>query len=392
MDLSQAAASPFFKAKQASTTMNYYTGQRGLEVVAAGNFSVKSLGRGLMTGTTKLSRATTVSLWEVSTKKVLGSVDVGPSSTVKDGYAWENLASPVDIKKGEKYRIVQKVVRNMPDKYTSAYMYGSSLANAFNVKFASINGLVSTSRTTGYPEDSYLNRGQGIGMVTFSVIENGGCGAGLWTCHSNHSCTKKELKGFLVESGPCTTDGNCVMSKNYGTGNYGNGERCTIKSPSAGTMKVSDYKIESHYDYLTVDGTAYRYSAPPTKTLTAPITLTWASDGSVTQKGFKVCVEPALLQEEGEGEGEDKEETEQEAASLIELTESELEQLSEEEKLHALAKQEQRRQEEADDIQAAEAAEKEAAEIEAEPEEEHEVEGSFLDADELALPDLTQDA
>ena len=207
VELNQAAATPFFKAKQTNTYANYYTGQRGIEIQAANDFAVASLARGLMTGGTKLSQASRVSIWDVATKAELGHVDVGPASAVKNGYAWEALPSPVKLVKGKKYRIVQTVWRNMKDKYTNKYLYGSNLANSFHNKFGSFNGVVQTSKTTGYPEDKYLNRGQGMGMVSFDVLENDGCGAGLWTCHANHTCTKKELKGFLVESGPCVTSG-----------------------------------------------------------------------------------------------------------------------------------------------------------------------------------------
>jgi len=388
VELNQAAATPFFKSKQTDTTSNSYTGQRGIEIQAANDFTVASLARGLMTGGTKLSQTARVSIWDVATKAELGHVDVGSASAVKNGYAWEALASPVKLVKGKKYRIVQKVVRNMKDKYTTKYLYGSNLANSFHNKFASFKGLVATSSTTGYPEDTYINRGQGMGIVSFDVLENDGCGAGLWTCHTNHTCTKKELKGFLVESGPCETSGNCVTSKSYGSGNYGNGEKCTIKSPSAGVMKVTDYKIESWYDYLNIDGKDYRSSnsPPPAKTLTAPITLKWSSDGSVTNKGFKVCVESSLLQNEAQ-----EEEEQEEDASLIELSQSELAELSEDERQHALAKYQQYRDEEAAEVKTAAAVEKEEAEMEAKLEEEEEAEGSFLDEDELALPDLTQE-
>jgi len=77
----------------------------------------------------------------------------------------------------------------------------------------------------------------------------------------------------------------------------------------------------------------------------------------------------------------------------LELTDSELGQLSEEEEQHAREKYKQIRAEEDAEVKAAAHEEEAAAKFEAElPEEEHEVEGSLLNADELALPDLTQDA
>lgn len=272
--------------------------------------------------------------------------------------------------------------------------YGTTLSNSFHNKFASFKGLVQANNAEGYPVDTYLETGRGVGTVSFKVLENEGCGAGLWTCHANHSCTLKEVKGFFVESGPCVTtvDGNCVTSFNYGSGKYSNRESCTIKTPSTGVMKFKDYQTESHYDYVTVDGTVYRSGTPPSKTLAGSVTLQWQSDGSVTRNGWKACIEPSQdglqLQEE-----EEKLEVDADAGSLLELTDSELGQLSEEEKQHAHEKYEQYRADEAAEVKAAADEEQAAAKFEAElPEEEHKVEGSLLDADELALPDLTQDA
>lgn len=200
-----------------------------------------------------------------------------------------------------------KIWRNMKDMYTGGYLYGSALSSSFNSKFASFKGLVQASNEVGYPADTYINGGQGMGLVNFDIIQNDGCGAGLWTCEKNHSCTKKEVKGFIVESGPCVVVGKCVTSSNYGKGNYPNNEKCSIKTPSAGTLKVTDYKTERGYDYLTIDGTRYSYAAPPAKILSAPKTISWRSDGSVTNKGFKMCVEDSLLLEE---ESEDAVESE----------------------------------------------------------------------------------
>jgi len=320
VDMSQAPATSFFKVKQTNTPYNHYGGQRGIEIQAATDMTVTSLAHGLMANADKLSGSARVSLWDVESKKELGKVEVGPTSPVKDGYAWEDLLSSASLTKGKKYRIVMSVHRGQKDKYTAHSMYGTTLSNSFHNKFASFKGLVQANNAEVYPVDTYLETGRGVGTVSFKVLENEGCGAGLWTCHANHSCTVKS------------------------------------------------------------------------KTLTGSVTLQWQSDGSVTRNGWKACIEPSQdglqLQEE-----EEKLEVDADAGSLLELTDSELGQLSEEEKQHAHEKYEQYRADEAAEVKAAADEEQAAAKFEAElPEEEHKVEGSLLDADELALPDLTQDA
>jgi len=386
VSLNQAAGSAAFTKAPERTNYYWYNGQRGVEITAGQTAKVVKLARGLMEGTSKLAQASRVSIWDVTSKKMLGSVDVGPSASIKDRYAWENLATPVQIEKGKKYRIVQKVWSGMKDKFSSKYYHGSSLSSTFNSGLVSFQGLVSSSKSTEFP-DGNTRRGQGVGIVNFDVLENNGCGSGLWTCHSNHSCTKPPpSKGFVVESGPCVADGSCVKSANFPS-NYANREKCKITSPSEGTMTTKTYTTENYFDYLTIDGKQYRSGAPPTMVLTAPKSFTWSSDGSVTRKGFELCVGGGLTMAEEDASVQVEED------SLNE--ENELEGLSEDEKQHALAKYQQRRDEDAEGEAAMEAAEKEGedermAALKAESLAEEEVEEVELSEDELALPDLTQ--
>merc|ERR1712151_84553 len=88
-----------------------------MQFTAKGAVEVKKLGRGLSSGTSRLRSKTTVSLWEVSEKKLIAFVDVGPTSTTKDGYAWEDLQVPVKLVKGMTYRLVQRIWQGMPDKW-----------------------------------------------------------------------------------------------------------------------------------------------------------------------------------------------------------------------------------------------------------------------------------
>lgn len=400
MELNQAAPTGFFTRAGTSTTNNWRNGQVGIEITAQMNTGVTSLARGLMVGTTKLSTTSRVSIWDVATKTELGHVNIGPSSSASAGYAWGDLPAVVPIARGKKYRIVQTVRSRQADKYTMAYTYGSSRASAFHSRVASFGGLVQYGSTTGYPTTSYINSNQGIGIMNFRVLENDGCGRGLWTCEANHTCTKTVIRGFQVSSGPCklTDSDSCVTSPNYGTSNYNNNERCTIVSPSEGTMKVTAYNNERGYDYLTIDGTRYSRSTPPSMTLSASKTFHWRSDGSVTRPGFKICMQSAssLNQEEEQA-------PEAEAEQGTELSESQLAELPEDERQHARTKYQQARDDEKAEAEIAATVEKELAaaqeasvaepsvvqEEEAETEAETDLDVVNFDEDDFALPDLT---
>lgn len=395
MNFNQAAASPFFKV--AATTRrrfsNYYSGQRGVDFSANTDATITKLARGLEPGKKALSETSRVSLYDASTKQEVAHVDVGPSATCKDGYCWAALDSPVKMKTLGKYRLVQRIWRGMKDRYNQVYLSGSSLSASFNSKFAKFNGLVQVSNAKDFPDDKSISRGQGMGIVNFDVLENDGCGPGSYTCTKNHTCFKKEVKGFVVEAGPCVaTADKCVTSSNFGKGNYPNNEKCTIKTPEAGTLKVTNYYVEHGYDYLTIDGTAYQYGTPPAKVLTASKSVSWVSDGSVVNKGFKMCMVGSLLLDEEEPEDSEAQE----------LNEAELSELSEEERQHAMNKYQQRREEiqaDKNEVEAAEEQEKKDDEMQAMQDagsllesETQEVQYTELDEDELALPDLSSEA
>lgn len=402
VEFEQAPASAFFIKAPTSTTYNSNYGKRGIEIKATENVTLISVARGVMEGKSNLSTTSPVGIWDVETKIELGRVDVGPAATVKDGYAWEKLPRPVKLEKGKKYRIVMNVWRNMADKYTASYLYGSNLDSTFRDKFAKFQGVVQSYDNAGFPEDSHINANAGVGTVNFDVVENDGCGAGLWTCHSNHSCTKKVVKGFQVKTGPCVVSGNCVTSQNFGSDNYKNGEKCKILSPSEGVMKAVTYKTESYYDYLTIDGTEYRYSTPPSMTLTASKSIEWYSDGSVTRDGWKLCVDSSFLQE-GMQSRQGKQQEQQELQE-VQLDESMFAELPEDEQQHALNKHRQRlqdqeaaktaaaaaMQEEEKDMQIAKTMFAEKGPAPLVFAEEDVSEDVALTDDELALPDLTQ--
>jgi len=92
---------------------------------------------------------------------------------------------------------------------------------------------------------------------------------------------------WSVSGTGCSMSGNCIQSNNH-PGSYGNNEACTIEA-SAVAITVDAFNTESRYDFLTMpDGTAYSGSSgPPSGTYSGPIS--WASDYSVVQSGWKLC-------------------------------------------------------------------------------------------------------
>merc|ERR1719188_2244451 len=85
----------------------------------------------------------------------------------------------------------------------------------------------------------------------------------------------------------CAADGNCVSSKNYPS-SYGNSEQCTIQLSGSVAIQVEAFSTESGYDFLTMGGSSYSgTSGPPSGTYTGSIT--WASDYSVTNSGWRIC-------------------------------------------------------------------------------------------------------
>lgn len=84
----------------------------------------------------------------------------------------------------------------------------------------------------------------------------------------------------------CTMSGNCISSKNH-PGNYGNNEACTIQAQAV-PISVVAFSTESRYDFLTMGGVGYSGSSgPPSGTYTG--TISWSSDYSVTNSGWKLC-------------------------------------------------------------------------------------------------------
>ena len=83
---------------------NNYQGNIGFRFTAVQDFEIHRLGRGSR-GT--LNETTVVTIWEVSTENSIGSVSVGPSSTLDGDYHYEDLENPIAITAGKEYSITQ---------------------------------------------------------------------------------------------------------------------------------------------------------------------------------------------------------------------------------------------------------------------------------------------
>merc|ERR1719379_337723 len=95
---------------------------------------------------------------------------------------------------------------------------------------------------------------------------------------------------WKVTEGPCVKDAaGCIQSPNYPS-QYGNNEQCTIvvTESIAVPIVVEKFKTEKRYDKLTVDGVVYDGTDGP-HGVTPKEVITWYSDTSVTDDGWKLC-------------------------------------------------------------------------------------------------------
>lgn len=100
---------------------------------------------------------------------------------------------------------------------------------------------------------------------------------------------------FTIKSGACQVSGDCVQSPNYPKV-YSNLQGCEIDvDPSAWQGKalgVSDFNVELNYDTLKVNNNQYSGNdivAGGLNGVTPSQAITWSSDRSETEKGWKIC-------------------------------------------------------------------------------------------------------
>ncbi|GMH88338.1 hypothetical protein TrST_g13960 [Triparma strigata] len=94
--------------------------------------------------------------------------------------------------------------------------------------------------------------------------------------------------------GTCAVSGSCFSTGgSSASSNYANNERCTFTVSGPGTLEVEWFETESGYDKLIIGSTQYSGSSRPSGiVVTSNQELTWSSDGSEIEPGFKICVEP----------------------------------------------------------------------------------------------------
>ena len=75
-----------------------------------------------------------------------------------------------------------------------------------------------------------------------------------------------------------------------GEGDYGNSENCRIKTLRPLAAHSTEFVTESCCDHLTIAGNQHGGEyGPQALPLDEGTELVWYSDGSVTDRGFKVC-------------------------------------------------------------------------------------------------------
>lgn len=92
---------------------------------------------------------------------------------------------------------------------------------------------------------------------------------------------------WAIDGSGCGMVGNCIQSNNYPS-NYGNNEQCTISLYGAIPLAFDAFSTESRYDSLTLGGADYSGTNAP-RTAAYSGTISWSSDYSVTQSGWKLC-------------------------------------------------------------------------------------------------------
>merc|ERR1719350_799070 len=82
-------------------------------------------------------------------------------------------------------------------------------------------------------------------------------------------------------------EGDCISSLNH-PANYGNDEACNVQLWGDIPLRFDAFDTESGYDVLRVGGTEYSGTSGPASGSYSG-SLNWATDGSVTNSGWKLC-------------------------------------------------------------------------------------------------------
>jgi len=104
--------------------------------------------------------------------------------------------------------------------------------------------------------------------------------------------TPSPTPSIVVEEGPCSVVGTCVLSPNYPL-NYGSSQTCRVQFNSHETLHVDDFATENNFDSMVLDGKTYTgLSGPDQIEVTPDSVMTWETDFGTTHKGWLMCTEP----------------------------------------------------------------------------------------------------
>merc|ERR1719188_1665168 len=92
---------------------------------------------------------------------------------------------------------------------------------------------------------------------------------------------------WTISGSGCVMNGDCISSNNHPS-SYGNNEQCTVSMADDLALSVQAFSTESGYDFLTMGGSTYSGSSGPASG-TYSGSITWSSDYSVTNSGWKIC-------------------------------------------------------------------------------------------------------
>merc|ERR1719293_634631 len=92
---------------------------------------------------------------------------------------------------------------------------------------------------------------------------------------------------WTISGSGCVMNGDCISSNNHPS-SYGNNEQCTVSLADDLALSVQAFSTESGYDFLRMGGSSYSGSSGPASG-TYSGTISWSSDYSVVQSGWKLC-------------------------------------------------------------------------------------------------------
>jgi len=101
-----------------------------------------------------------------------------------------------------------------------------------------------------------------------------------------------------VTSGPCEKNGACITSPNF-PDLYQNDESCSIAILQNEGLNVTaeSFQTETYFDYLRIDDNDNSQFSGygPSETMTATKTISWSSDSSGTDGGWRLCYQVEVV-------------------------------------------------------------------------------------------------